>query len=398
VHQSFADLGLPSELFPALQARGITSAFPIQTAAIPPALAGRDIAAHAPTGSGKTLAFGLPLVVGLERAERRRPLALVLTPTRELAAQIHRDLEPLARIRHRRVLAIYGGTNIQAQRRALDKGIDAVVACPGRLLDLVERRAIDLRDVNFVVIDEADRMADMGFLPSVRRILDATATNRQTLLFSATLDGEVGALVRSYQHDPVSIVIDHEDGHISAAEHAFHVVERSQRGAHLVRLLDTPSRTIVFCRTRHGVDRLTKLLTQSGISAVALHGGHAQPRRDRALADLTRSRAHVLVATDVAARGIHVDGIDQVVHFDLAEDPKTYLHRSGRTARAGASGLVVSLVGTDQAREVAVLRRALKLDGGTVDAGPTRPTRPAKRRTPRGRRPAQGRAAQRATT
>jgi superfamily II DNA/RNA helicase len=393
----FRELGLPAALASTLHARGIDAPFPVQQEAIPPALAGQDVAARAPTGSGKTLAFGLPVVARTEQAEPRRPRALVLAPTRELADQIARDLRPYAKVAQRRVLAVYGGTSLPAQRRELNKGVDLLVACPGRLQDLVDQRIVDLSAVDVVVIDEADRMSDMGFLPAVRRLVDLTASSRQVLLFSATLDGDVGALVRDYQHDPVEVHVDHGDGRVSLADHTFRGVERHDRATVLSGMLADARRTIVFCRTRHGVDRLTKSLTRTGVRAVAIHGGHTQSRRTRSLADFTRGRAHVLVATDVAARGIHVDGIEQVVHFDVAEDAKTYLHRSGRTARAGGAGSVVSFVGSDDKSHVAKLRRELGLSApGSGKKASNAPARPraeqrARTRSRRGRRPSPGR-------
>ena len=383
---SFTDLGLAPELIAALDVRGITTPFPIQAATIPAALAGRDIAACAPTGSGKTLAFALPLLASLEPGRARRPRALVLAPTRELAHQICREMAPLASAGDHRVIAVYGGTPIPAQRRECAKGVDVVVGCPGRLQDLIDRRVLDLRDVRVVVVDEADRMSDMGFLPAVRRLLDQTSPQRQVLLFSATLDGDVGALVRRYQRDPAQVDIGHDDGRVSHAEHVFHRVERPHRATHLADLLSSAGPTIVFCRTRRGVDRLTKVLGNKGIRAVGIHGGHAQNRRTRALHDFTRGQVGVLVATDVAARGIHVEGVEQVVHFDVAQDTKTYLHRSGRTARAGATGKVVSLVGGEDAADVATLQRALGL-ADQRDAAPSRQRRPASRSR---RRPIRG--------
>ena len=388
MNPSFVELGLRPELVSVLDACSVTTPFPVQSATIPAALDGRDVAACAPTGSGKTLAFALPLLQSLERAQPKRPRALILAPTRELAGQICRDIQPLASAVGRRSLALYGGTSIAAQRRALNRGVDVVVACPGRLLDLVEQRIVDLRDVAFVVVDEADRMSDMGFLPEVRRLLSQTAADRQVLLFSATLDGDVAALVREYQHDPRRIDVGHDDGRVSHADHAFHHVEPAQRATRLTALLRNGGRTLVFCRTRRGVDRLTKVLGANGITAVALHGGHAQGRRDRALVDFTRGRVRVLVATDVAARGIHIDGIDQVVHFDVAEDAKTYLHRSGRTARAGSGGSVVSFVAPADKGRVAELRRTL----GLHDASSHPPQRAPRTRSaaPRRRRPTRG--------
>jgi superfamily II DNA/RNA helicase len=380
----FRALGVPAALVAALGRRGIAQPFPVQSAAIPEALAAHDLAVRAPTGSGKTLAFGLPVLMRVEQAEPRRPRALVLSPTRELAQQIARDLRPFAKVVDRRVLAVYGGTSVPAQRRELQRGVDVVVACPGRLLDLVEQRILDLSEVDLVVIDEADRMADMGFLPPVRQALDLTAPHRQVLLFSATLDGDVAALVRDYQHDPVDIAMDHDDGRMSAADHVFHTVDRAARPTLLAEMLDDATRTIVFCRTRHGVDRLTKSLSRSKVRAVAIHGGHTQSRRTRALTDFTNGRAQVLIATDVAARGIHVDGIDQVVHFDLAEDAKAYVHRSGRTARAGAGGRVVTFVTHEDAAQAARMRRELGLappSRGTPRRSRPQPARQRRRKT-----------------
>jgi superfamily II DNA/RNA helicase len=358
---SFSDLGVPAEIVAVLERHGIDTPFPVQHASIPDALAGRDLAARAPTGSGKTLAFGLAVLARVGQAQPGRPRALVLSPTRELTQQIARDLRPYAKAVRRRVLPVYGGTSIAAQRRELRRGIDVVVACPGRLLDLVEQRIVDLSDVDIVVIDEADRMADMGFLPPVRQALALTAPKRQVLLFSATLDGDVASLVREYQHSPVEIGVGNDEQDPSAVDHVFRSVERADRARVLVSMLADSGRTIVFCRTRHGVDRLAKSLARERVRAVAIHGGHTQSRRSRALADFAGGRAQVLVATDVAARGIHVDGIEHVVHFDVAEDAKAYVHRSGRTARAGAGGSVVSFVSPEDTPQVRKLQRELGL-------------------------------------
>jgi superfamily II DNA/RNA helicase len=386
MQSSFADLGLAPAVVAALAERGVTSPFPIQSATVPAALQGRDVSASAPTGSGKTLAFALPLLASLGRSQSSgRPRALALAPPRELAEQIGREMKPLAALHRHRVLTHDGGTSISGQRRALERGVDVVVGCPGRLLDLIDRRMLDLSGVTFAVIDEADRMCDMGFLPAVRKLLDMTAASRQMLLFSATLDGDVGAIVRNYQHDPLHVDVGHDDGRASQADHRFDRVERTERVGRLAEIVRGAGPTIVFCRTRHGVDRLTKVLGRHGIGAVAIHGGHAQNRRDRALHDFTRGQAHVLVATDVAARGIHVDGVEQVVHFDVAPDTKTYLHRSGRTARAGAAGRVVSFVGGEDVADVATLRRALGMEDHSrpaVSRSRARSGAPRRRRRP----------------
>ena len=358
---TFADLGVPSDLVAALAKRGIAEPFPIQALTLPDALAGRDVSGRAPTGSGKTIAFGLPLAARVRPAKPKRPRALVLAPTRELAAQIERELQPLLAARDRSVRAVYGGVGYDAQRRALRRGLDVLVACPGRLLDLIEQHAVDLRSVEIVVIDEADRMADMGFLPAVRKLLDTTSADRQTLLFSATLDGDVASLVREYQTDPVVHEVGPDALEMPQAEHVFMRVERNERVATATDVLANAASAIVFVRTRHGVDRTTAQLERAGVSAVAIHGGHAQNKRDRALASFTRGASRVLVATDVAARGIHVDGVECVLHFDVPEDAKAYLHRSGRTARAGADGKVVSFVGAEQVRDVRAIQQSLGL-------------------------------------
>ncbi|MFV1961848.1 MAG: DEAD/DEAH box helicase [Acidimicrobiia bacterium] len=359
---TFAHLGLPDPLVQSLAKREIVEPFPVQEATIPDALAGRDVCGKAPTGSGKTLAFGLPLLAKVDKASRQRPRALILAPTRELAEQIKQDLAPLARTVNRYVFAIYGGVGYGPQKGALRKGVDVLVATPGRLEDLIEQRSIDLREVDIVVVDEADRMADMGFLPAVRRILDQTSSNRQTLLYSATLDGDVAVLIREYQNNPAR----HETGTVDTetidARHHFWLVQHHDRIQHTADLVDEMGKTIVFTRTRHGADRLARQLDKAGIGAVAMHGGRSQNQRSRALKAFSSGRAQALIATDVAARGIHVDAVATVIHFDPAGDHKDYLHRSGRTARAGATGTVVSLVTGEQRRSVQRMQRDLKLD------------------------------------
>lgn len=366
---TFADLGLPSSITDVLERSGINSPFPIQAAAIPDALAGRDVCGRAPTGSGKTFAFGLPLLAGLERARPRRPRALVLAPTRELADQITTEMRPFAKAVGRTIAVIYGGVGYGPQRNALRKGADLVVACPGRLEDLIGTGDIDLGDLDVVVIDEADRMADMGFLPAVRRILDLAPSNRQTLLFSATLDGDVAILTQRYQRDAVRHDAEPEETSASDATHHFWRVERHDRLDHAADIVKKSNPTIVFTRTRHGADRLAKQLTQHGIVGVAMHGGKSQPQRTRALAAFSSGRAQALIATDVAARGIHVDDVASVLHFDPPEDSKTYLHRSGRTARAGATGAVYSFVDGNQTRDANRIIRDLDLATEIVKAG-----------------------------
>jgi superfamily II DNA/RNA helicase len=363
LYPTFAELGVPSGLIDALAARGIDQPFEIQALTIPDALAGRDVCGRAPTGSGKTIAFGVPLLARLTRAAKRRPTGLILAPTRELAAQISRELAPLAAACSRRVFTVYGGVGDAQQRRELARGVDLLVACPGRLNDLVRQGAVTLDAVEIVVVDEADRMSDMGFLPDVRRLLDLTPDDRQTLLFSATLDGAVGVLVRRYQSAPVSHEITDDNGDdASNAVHVFWNVDTLDRTQVATSLVPIAGPTIVFCRTRRGADRLAKNLGRNGLRTDALHGGRSQNQRDRALAAFAGGTVDALVATDVAARGIHVDGVACVVHFDTAEDEKAYLHRSGRTARAGATGLVVSFVPPADRRVVTRMQRALEID------------------------------------
>lgn len=359
---SFADLGVPARLCAVLDRRGIAEPFPIQAATLPDALAGRDIAAQAPTGSGKTLAFGLVLALHAARVGRprpRRPRALVLVPTRELAAQVRREIEVLVPRKAGPVVAVYGGVGYGPQRSALARGASAVVACPGRLEDLVASGAVDLRDVDLVVLDEADRMADMGFLPAVRRLVGKTSASRQTLLFSATLDGDVDALTTRFQRDPARHEAAGIDAEATDVEHLFWKVPRTDRVAVVARVVETLGQTIIFSRTRHGADRIARQLEREGVRAVAIHGRRSQAQRDRALRSFRTGRAPALVATDVAARGIHVDDVACVVHFDLPADPKDYVHRSGRTGRAGATGVVVGLVTEDTRKLARNLRREL---------------------------------------
>ena len=357
---TFADLGVPADLVSVLHARDIATPSPIQAAALPDALAGLDVCGRAPTGSGKTLAFGQAMVARLPKTAPGRPSGLVLVPTRELAAQVAAELAPLAAARRRRVLSVYGGTGYTAQRKALQRGSDIVVATPGRLEDLLTAGHLRLSDVAVIVVDEADRMADMGFLPAVRRLLDATPPGRQTLLFSATLDDEVDVLVRHYQRQPRRhSVVDDNDG--ARVEHLFWQAPRDRRVALTASLIDRHDRAIVFCRTRHGADRLARQLGARGIGAAAIHGSRTQRQRERALAAFKGGSIQALVATDIAARGIHIDSLPCVVHFDPAADDKDYAHRSGRTGRAGAAGIVVTLVGDEHRAAVGDLQRRLGL-------------------------------------
>jgi superfamily II DNA/RNA helicase len=361
VPTSFTDLGVPADLVAALDARGITTPFPIQAVSIPDGLAGHDLCGRAPTGSGKTLAFGIPLVARTGKAAPRRPRALVLAPTRELAAQIHGELVPLADTRRLTVGVAYGGVSYGPQRQALRRGLDILVACPGRLLDLVQQGEVSLGEVDTVVIDEADRMADMGFLPSVRQLLDAIPDGRQTFLFSATLDGDVATLTRAYQHQPRRHEVDAEESAADLCVHAFWRVDDQDRTMLAADVIRHVGSTVVFCRTRHGADRLTRKLAQHGVRAAAIHGGRTQGQRDRALAAFAEGEVLALVATDVAARGIHVDDVACVLHYDHPGDHKTYVHRSGRTSRAGATGVVVSFVTAEHLADVRITQRELGL-------------------------------------
>ncbi|MCH2422115.1 MAG: DEAD/DEAH box helicase [Acidimicrobiales bacterium] len=362
---TFAELGVPTNICQALDSRGITSPFAIQAATIVDAMNGRDVCGRAPTGSGKTLAFGIPLVVSVGRAEARRPRGLVLAPTRELAEQIRTEIRSFAG--KVRVGVVYGGVGYGPQLKALRDGVDILVACPGRLEDLIDQGAVSLADVDRVVLDEADRMADMGFMPAVRRLLNQTSSNRQTLLFSATLDGDIAKLTRDYQSDPIRHEVGEETPDITAATHLFWTVDKTARVGLTAEAVTAAWPAIIFCRTRHGADRLAKQLSRSEVKTAAIHGGRSQSQRTRALADFSIGRVHALVATDVAARGIHVDGVASVVHYDPPEDHKAYIHRSGRTARAGEGGVVISLVQPDQKKGARRLQRDIGLDEPVTD-------------------------------
>ncbi|MEM9464096.1 MAG: DEAD/DEAH box helicase [Actinomycetota bacterium] len=362
---TFAQLGVPAPIVGALEARGITSPFEIQAATITDSLAGKDVCGRAPTGSGKTLAFGIPLVARAERAEPRRPTSLVLAPTRELADQIATELRSFAG--KTRVAVVYGGVGHGKQRDALRRGVDILVACPGRLEDLIQMGDVSLADVDRVVLDEADRMADMGFIPAVRRILDQTKPTRQTILFSATLDGDVAQLTRAYQRNPVRHEVGEDTPDVTAADHHFWDVDRTDRARITADTIAAASPSIVFCRTRHGADRLKKQLARAGVEAAAIHGGRSQSQRTRALASFASGQTQALVATDVAARGIHIDEVASVIHYDVAADHKDYVHRSGRTARGGSSGVVVSLVQPDQAKDVRRIQKAVGITGSITE-------------------------------
>lgn len=357
VDVTFAELGLPASIIEQLDRRNMSSPFAIQAAVIPDALAGRDIAGRAPTGSGKTLGFGLPVVAKLTDAKPKRPVALVLAPTRELAEQIMAELVPFTKAVGHAATSIYGGVGYGNQKNALNRGVELVVACPGRLEDLIQMGAISLRDVVTVVVDEADQMADMGFLPAVRRIVDATSPNRQVLLFSATLDGPVAKLVKDFQNDPARHEVGPKGPDIHAAHHVFWNTDRADRNNVTAGVIDRCGPTIVFTRTRHGADRVARQLAKLGVNAQPIHGGRSQGQRDRALAAFKDGSADALIATDVAARGIHVNGVSAVIHYDPPADGATYHHRSGRTARAGATGTVVSFVEPGTSKDVRKLQK-----------------------------------------
>ncbi len=367
---SFADLGLVPEIVDTLDELGITAPFPIQAMTIADALAGRDVCGKAKTGSGKTLAFGLPVIQLTTTARKRRPHALILVPTRELANQVADELTPFAAARDLWLTAIYGGASMVNQIRALHAGVDIVIATPGRLNDLLERKEMSVADVSMVVLDEADQMADMGFLPQVREILDRIENGHQTLLFSATLDGSIGELVKRYQHDPVTHEVPSESTSVETLDQRFIGVERADKIRVASEICTAAKRSIVFVRTKHGADRLAQQLSHMGVPAAPIHGGLNQNKRERTLAAFAGGRAPVLEATNVAARGIHVDGIDTVLHFDIPEDAKTYLHRSGRTARAGSEGLVVTLVSPDEARDVRAFQKEAGINLSIVPMKP----------------------------
>ncbi|HZF91580.1 MAG TPA: DEAD/DEAH box helicase [Streptomyces sp.] len=352
--ERFAELDMPQRLLTTLQARGMAAPFPIQAATLPNALAGRDVLGRGRTGSGKTLAFGLPLVARLDgqRAEPRQPLALVLVPTRELAQQVTAALTPYARALRLRLATVVGGVSISRQVRALRDGAEVVIATPGRLKDLIDRGDCRLDQVGVTVLDEADQMADMGFMPQVTALLDQVGPDGQRLLFSATLDRNIDLLVRRYLHDPVVHSVDPAAGAVTTMEHHLLHVHDADKHTAVTEIAARDGRVILFLDTKHAADRLTKKLLSVGVRASALHGGKSQPQRNRTLAQFKDGLVTVLVATNVAARGLHVDDLDLVVNVDPPGDHKDYLHRGGRTARAGRSGTVVTLVLPHQRRAV----------------------------------------------
>ncbi|PIM71467.1 RNA helicase [Streptomyces sp. JV178] len=351
---SFAGAGLPAEVLRTLTRLGVREPFPIQAATLPDALRGRDVLGRGRTGSGKTLAFGLPLLTRTagRRAEPKQPLALVLVPTRELAEQVTEALAPYAEALRLRMATVVGGLSIGRQIAALREGAEVVVATPGRLHDLIERKACRLGRVRITVLDEADQMCDLGFLPQVVDALDQVHPDGQRMLFSATLDGDVDQLVRDYLRDPVVHSVDPSAGAVTTMEHHVLVVHGPDRYAVTTEIAARDGRVLLFLDTKHAVDQLTRHLRASGVRAGALHSGKSQPQRTGTLAQFKDGRITVLVATNVAARGLHVDDLDLVVNVDPPTDPKDYVHRAGRTARAGESGSVVTLVLSGQRREV----------------------------------------------
>ncbi|MGY5123190.1 DEAD/DEAH box helicase [Streptomyces nigrescens] len=350
--EAFADLDMPRELLAALGAQGVSVPFPIQGATLPNTLAGRDVLGRGRTGSGKTLAFGLALLARTagQRAEPRQPLALILVPTRELAQQVTDALTPYARALSLRLATVVGGMSIGRQAGALRAGAEVVVATPGRLKDLIDRGDCRLNQVGITVLDEADQMADMGFMPQVTALLDQVRPEGQRMLFSATLDRNVDLLVRRYLTDPVVHSVDPSAGAVTTMEHHILHVHGADKHRATTEIAAREGRVIMFLDTKHAVDRLTEHLLRSGVRAAALHGGRSQPQRTRTLTQFKNGQVTVLVATNVAARGIHVDHLDLVVNVDPPSDHKDYLHRGGRTARAGESGSVVTLVTPDQRR------------------------------------------------
>lgn len=374
---SFLDLGVPADLINALAPQGITSPTPIQAATLVDSLAGRDVLGRGRTGSGKTYAFLLPAVARLTQDRRRpqagRPRALILAPTRELALQIEASLTPLAQATKLSTLTVFGGVGQNPQVKALQRGVDVLVACPGRLLDLMGQGHANLSGVEVLVIDEADHMADMGFLPMVRRILDKVPGPAQKMLFSATLDEGVGVLVTKYLKNPVTHEADSAVSPVATMDHHVVAVDTDTKLTTLANLCAAPGRTIVFTRTKYGAKKAAKQLRQRGVAALELHGNLSQNARTRNLDAFHSGTAGTLVATDIAARGIHVDDVALVVHADPPAEHKAYLHRSGRTARAGQAGTVITLAGEDQRGEVRSLMKAAKITPTIHADGATEP-------------------------
>jgi superfamily II DNA/RNA helicase len=365
--ETFSALGVSPDLVAVLDGAGMTTPFPVQRLCIPDALAGRDVCGKAKTGSGKTLAFGLPLVERVAKASAKRPTGLVLVPTRELCGQVSDVLRPLVAARSLRLVAVYGGAQMGKQIAALEAGAEIVVATPGRLIDLIDRGVADLRAVGMVVLDEADRMADMGFLPQVEWVLRHIGRSHQTLLFSATLDGGIQGLVDRYQSDPVFHEVGSAIQTVEAMAHRFLLVHEMDKPRVAAAISRSGSRCLVFVNTKRAADKVARQLEDAGVDARAIHGDLRQDVRERALRRFSEGKLAVLVATDVAARGLDIDELDIVIQYDPPPDPKTYLHRSGRTARAGAAGLAVTLVLWNEELEVRRFKRRLGLDEPIVE-------------------------------
>ncbi|MET0324247.1 MAG: DEAD/DEAH box helicase [Ilumatobacteraceae bacterium] len=358
----FAELGVPPRIDEGLAAAGFAQPFAIQTEAIPLAMLGRDVCGRARTGSGKTLAFGVPMMARiLDEAQPRRPRGLVLVPTRELAVQVAEVLEPVAHHAGQRILAVYGGASRHHQIDMLKEGVEIVVATPLRLIDLLKSDEVSLADVEVVVLDEADRMADDGFTPQVEWILRHCTGRSQTMLFSATLDGDVGHLIRHYLKDPVEVAIDSATDTVGTMHHLFLAVHHMDKARVVGAIAKGVPRLAVFCQTKRLCDKVAAALQDLGVDASAIHGDLPQVARERALRQFAEGKLAVLVATDVAARGLDIDDIGAVVHYDPPKDAKDYLHRSGRTARAGRDGWAVTLVEYNQHTQMRILQRTLRL-------------------------------------
>jgi len=361
VTASFEALGVSPDLIARLAADGIDAPFAIQELTIRDGLAGRDVCGKAKTGSGKTLAFGLPLVERVGKAEPHKPTGLVLVPTRELANQVSTVLTPLAEVMGRSVQTVYGGVGFEPQREALQRGVDILVATPGRLIDLMEHRDVHFDKVEVLVLDEADRMLDMGFSPQVQKILYKITGPHQTMLFSATLDGAIARIVNRYLADPVMHEVASDEPTVDQMEHRFFYVHQLDKVKVAAAICRGVERALLFTNTKRAADKVAQQLEREGVKAMAIHGDLRQPARERALAQFSTGKVPVLVATDVAARGLHIDGVDVVVHYDPTDDATSYLHRSGRTARAGRTGVAVTLMLWNQENEVRAVMRRLAL-------------------------------------
>jgi superfamily II DNA/RNA helicase len=364
---TFETLGVSPDLIAALAETGITAPFAIQNLTIGDGIAGRDVCGKAQTGSGKTLAFGLPMLQRVSVAQPKRPTGMILVSTRELAVQVKDALSPLGKASGVRVKAMYGGVSMDPQIDALRKGVEIIVGTPGRLIDLLERGEMELSGIEVMVLDEADRMADMGFMPQVQKILYRTTGPHQTMLFSATLDGAVDRLVQKYMVDPVFHEVESDEPTVEQMRHHFLHVHQMDKVKVAAAIANSVDRTMIFRSTKRGADKLVEQLEAIGVKAGAIHGDLRQAAREKALADFAAGKLKVLVATDVAARGIHVDGVDVVIHYDPSHDHKDYLHRSGRTARAGEQGVAVTLMLYNQENEVRVVMRRLRLEQPIVE-------------------------------